>query len=389
MHKKNIGITWQLSEYFGWGIFGLNIVKNMIKSDRIRPELLYLGGHELSKKAIDPIREVINSASLRLPEYQKIIANKKQLLIKNIDVLHAFGNDFTSAYELPPIIGNRNFGFIFYEQTNFSTKGMQRGRSLNAILAGSSWNAKQLKSIGFENTFFVMQGVDKEKFFPLPKEKYKDKFVIFSGGKLEFRKGQDIVLTAFKEFNKKHPDSLLITCWGNKWPTISADMANSPHKVTLPKIVGNKIDINFWSQENGLPIDACIHHEFIPNHDLNDLYRNIDVGLFPNRAEGGTNLVAMELMCAGVPCVISNNTGHQDIITNDNSYVLNSQKFYTNSNMSGWGESSVEEIIEQLEIAYSDTQKRKDLGNNARKYISLFSWQNQTQQLTNVIESYV
>ena len=42
--------------------------------------------------------------------------------------------------------------------------------------------------------------------------------VIFSGGKLELRKGQDLVVAAFKIFHARHPDALLISSWQNGWP---------------------------------------------------------------------------------------------------------------------------------------------------------------------------
>ena len=39
-----------------------------------------------------------------------------------------------------------------------------------------------------------------------------------------------------------------------------------------------------------------------------------DTALFPNRCESGTNLVAMEAMAAGIPVILSNNSGHLDLI---------------------------------------------------------------------------
>ena len=45
-----------------------------------------------------------------------------------------------------------------------------------------------------------------------------------------------------------------------------------------------------------------------------DVLRRADVALFPNRCEGGTNLVAMEAAAVGVPVVLSANTGHLDVI---------------------------------------------------------------------------
>ena len=39
----------------------------------------------------------------------------------------------------------------------------------------------------------------------------RERFLIFSGGKMELRKGQDIVLAAFKIFARRHPEATLVT----------------------------------------------------------------------------------------------------------------------------------------------------------------------------------
>ncbi len=39
------------------------------------------------------------------------------------------------------------------------------------------------------------------------------KFVVFSGGKLEFRKGQDLAVAAMRIFMQRHSDVVFITAW--------------------------------------------------------------------------------------------------------------------------------------------------------------------------------
>ena len=41
---------------------------------------------------------------------------------------------------------------------------------------------------------------------------------------------------------------------------------------------------------NGIDGDKVFTLPLIPNHKLRELYLNSDIGLFPNRCEGGTNL---------------------------------------------------------------------------------------------------
>ncbi len=53
-------------------------------------------------------------------------------------------------------------------------------------------------------------------FRPLARtDQFEGKFWVFSGGKLDFRKGQDIVLAAFKRFAENHKDAVLVTAWQN------------------------------------------------------------------------------------------------------------------------------------------------------------------------------
>jgi hypothetical protein len=42
--------------------------------------------------------------------------------------------------------------------------------------------------------------------------------------------------------------------------------------------------------------------------------RDVHVAVFPNRAESGTNLFATQALAVGVPTVLSNNTGHGDLL---------------------------------------------------------------------------
>ena len=47
---------------------------------------------------------------------------------------------------------------------------------------------------------------------------------------------------------------------------------------------------------DGDTVDAFVDLGWVPNWQMAAILRDMDVGLFPNRCEGGTNLVAMEAM---------------------------------------------------------------------------------------------
>ncbi len=52
------------------------------------------------------------------------------------------------------------------------------------------------------------------------------RFVVFSGGKFELRKGQDVV-RAYKVLQDHHPDLVLVNAWFNPWPDVFGTMRTS------------------------------------------------------------------------------------------------------------------------------------------------------------------
>ena len=82
-----------------------------------------------------------------------------------------------------------------------------------------------------------MQGVDTAVFNPIPVPRILHaSIIIFSGGKLEIRKGQDIVIHAFKKLLLVCPDALLIASWCNDSDSLST-ISLSPY-VTMAPVEG-------------------------------------------------------------------------------------------------------------------------------------------------------
>ncbi len=143
-----------------------------------------------------------------------------------------------------------------------------------------------------------------------------------------------------------------------------------------------------WAEANGIPPSAFIDLGLVPNRKMPSVLWDMDAAVFPNRCEGGTNLVAMEAMACGVPCIISANTGHLDIIADDNCFALDDQRSVTDpyGDFSMWQESQVEQILEMLERIYSDRTEAKRRSNRGVKTMQALSWSNQTAKLIASIE---
>jgi glycosyltransferase involved in cell wall biosynthesis len=116
----------------------------------------------------------------------------------------------------------------------------------------------------------------------------------------------------------------------------------------------------------------------------------MDVAVFPNRGEGGTNLVAMECMACGVPTILSANTGHLDIADPNCCFPLLTQGPVSPGGQSGpaiegWGESSVNEIVEHLERVHSDRKEAARRGAAAASRLADLTWRHTAQALKRVV----
>jgi len=306
-----LAFDWGVSSYYGWGVYGLNLALELADSpvealttqvvDRKR-----LGIDALRLKAIEPFLK--RSALAPIADLSDVL------------MLHALGNDV-----LPE--STAKVGVIFFEEM-LTSQAVERAKRYDLIVTGSSWNEDVLRRHGIDQVKTVLQGVDPTLFHPAPRcDLFDDRFVIFSGGKAEPRKGQDLVVKAFRRFAARHSDALLVTAWHSPWPALAAGM-----DLDLSECTDQVIDVGA-----------------VPNTQMAQVYRECNVALFPNRAEGGTNLVAMECLACGVPSILSANTGHRDLLALPGVHAIGERE---SDYWCGWGECDVDEIVAALELAY-------------------------------------
>ena len=124
--------------------------------------------------------------------------------------------DFFAMFE--DARGKENYGYTFFEN-ELTAHSVENAKKYDLVLAGSSWCRDRMKEKGINNAGVLIQGIDPDIFYPITEDKSTDNFVIFSGGKFELRKGQDLVLQAVKILQQKYADIILVNCWYNKWPT--------------------------------------------------------------------------------------------------------------------------------------------------------------------------
>ena len=384
---KELGIAWSVGVASGWGTYGVNVVVEATKRG-ITPALLFVGNQlYLTEDQTAAMKEP-------LAEYTRWRSQGER---GPVDVTFPMLYGLGDKLDLPPVVqsikGRPEIGIVFFESATIPQVNIEAARRFAVIITGSSWNAGILERHGLK-VRNVLQGIDPELFQPMPRSgQVSGRFAIFSGGKLEYRKGQDLVVAAFKKFHTRHPEALLVTAWHSPWPEAAQGIAASPHVQGAPPIRDGRLDVAGWLQANGLPAGSFLDVGPLANATTAYILRDIDVALMPSRCEGGTNSVAMECMACGVPTILSRNTGHLDLIRDDNCYSLDFQipmgEVTGRADLEGWGESSINEIVDKLELAYSDRTDAQKRGAAAAIFMKDWSWSAQIEKMLGVVNEFI
>jgi glycosyltransferase involved in cell wall biosynthesis len=382
-----VGIEWQVGATTGWQVYGQNLLR-AISERGITPVLM--GGVAPSGLDADTLA-IAREAETRYTTAAAGARAQHAVLTASFPVLTALGNSFASAPRAVPLQASCNVGVIFFEDTHLDAQARTAAARFTHIVTGSRWNEQVLRRNGITHVSTVLQGVNPVLFHPQPRAReFGDRFVIFAGGKLEYRKGQDLVVAAFREFHARHPESLLVTAWHNAWPDSMNEIGLAAH-VDGPPIVrpDDRADFSTWFTRNDLPPGAAIDIGLVPNARMARLFASVDCALFPNRCEGGTNLVAMEAMASGVPVILSANTGHLDLIDADRCIPLQAQGTPRQSaqfrGQDEWGESAVDEMVQALEQLHSDAALRRAIGTAGAAFMRGLSWERQTATLIDLL----
>lgn len=281
--------------------------------------------------------------------------------------------------------GTRTVGYTFFENSRVPADALERARRYDHIAAGSTTCAERLRGAGLTAVSTVIQGIDPTIFEPTPalRRYFRDQFVIFSGGKLELRKGQDVVVRAVQILQRKYRDVLLVTAWNNPWPATARSLELSRLARFAPTTSDPVKMVQEFLTQNGIDLARTVNLPPRPNTSMARIYKQTDVGLFPNRCEGGTNLVLMEYLACGRPAIASFSTGHRDILTAENSIPLRhgTPVPYVEGDqvVAVWDEPNLDEVVAALEFAYTHRDRLRPLAERAGQDLQRFTWQHTAQ----------
>ncbi len=385
-------IQWSISSFFGWGVYGLNLGLHWAADPMIEP--VCVAPIDAGQIDIDPLRQrAILPFLIRSIQFQAQLApHANGTATADAPLLLALGNGCCGSPAAHNVVleGQPTIGVIFFEEA-LDADAVRRGKQLSLIITGSSWNERVLRAYGFERVRTILQGIDPTHFHPGPKlGVLRDRFLVFSGGKAELRKGQDIVIAAFKIFSKRHPEATLVTAWHSPWPHFARSLDQTGLAAPVAFNKEGKLDVAAWAVANDIAPEQVIDLGNVPNVSMPPILREMDAAVFTNRSEGGTNLVAMECMACGIPVILSRNTGHLDLIKDENCYPLDDQRAVENrwnsvGDVACWGESQVDEVVERLEQIFADREAAQKRGLRAARMMQRLTWAETARQMKDVV----
>ncbi|HEY3899041.1 MAG TPA: glycosyltransferase [Chthoniobacter sp.] len=281
-----------------------------------------------------------------------------------------------------PVRGTRNFGYTFFEFA-LEPKSVSNAARFDSVFCGSTWCLDRMRDRGIHNGKVLVQGVDHSLFHPQsPAAQPADgQLRIFTGGKFEFRKGQDVVIAAFREILSRFPRARLVCAWHNLWPALIGGMKRSPH-VVLP--TGEFENQTRLYREilllNGIPEANFEILPLMSQTEIADAMRSTDLGVFTNRCEGGTNLVLMEYLACGRPAVVTASTGHADVVAP--AYALTLPPHLTPE---FWDEPNVAEVAAAITQLGESSSLRATLGAAAGEAMRPYTWERAARTIMETI----
>jgi glycosyltransferase involved in cell wall biosynthesis len=421
--------NWQIAPMIGWGQFGLNLFVELVSHSEQSLYPLLLDSRPMSRwiKVLgSDVHRSWRKLSRHARHQQLLGASIESLtsskehdcfpLLVSFPIVHQIAGAFEIVASHPQLLWSEtlNVGVVFFENVEVavSAQALAGASRYDVVVVGSTWNAEVLRDALPSSSLdvrTVFQGVDVDMFRRLDyvaRKTATNGVALFSGGKLEFRKGQDIVVAVYRRLLERFPGARLVTAWFSNWPAATMhSLRESPHLHSMPPIDELEADqanhqgerqaqiVHRWLVDyEHLPADQLDVHGFLrPKEAAKLLASKVSVALFPNRAEGGTNLVAMEAMAVGLPVVLSDNTGHRDLIRGGDGsddfahcYAIRDQRAVLGRR--GWGESSVDEALSLVTHALEHLDEADQMGQRAARFIrERFTWRHTADRFVGIV----
>lgn len=315
----------------GYGVCGFNIYKSLYKMNS-GINLYPLGGTiniRPTKEEVEVLQNGLDNAN------RAYISARPSLTVWHEHSLHEV------------IYSRHTVGALsFFETFPLTERQVANINSVDMFFVSSEWAKQVCLGSGVDEKHVkvkvVPMGVDPIKFYPRPYDKHPETR-FFNMGKIEIRKGHDILCDIFnKAFTPKDNVKLYIS-WDN--PFLS-DTEKS----------------EWESMYKNSPLGPNIY--FLPRLDSDvevaNLMGNMDFGIFPTRAEG-FGLPILEMISCGRKIITTDYSAHTEFCNENNSWrtkiteyedAIDGKWFNGQQKWAALLESNIDEMVDFLREAH-------------------------------------
>ena len=341
--------------HLGYGITGYNIAKQLAKKIKVTSDF-----------TLFPIGQPEPELYEELAQYDW--RNKEEINWSQdcIKIWHQNG--------LHESVGRRKrIGFPIFELNQFTKEEKISMRSSHHLFVCSKWAQSVVEDQIGTTPSIVPLGVDRSLFNENNNIK-RPATIFFNCGKWEIRKGHDIIRECFeKAFAKNDNVELWMMCENPFLGEKNNDWINYYKSSSL----ANKI-------------------RFIPrqktHRDVYNIMRQVDIGVFPVRAEGW-NLELLELLSCGKHVITTDYSGHTEFTNKNNSRIINVGKlepaqdgiwFHGQGNWAKLGDPQKDQLITHMRELHKQKQDSElDVNLAGIETAIKFSWENTAEEMSN------
>ncbi len=261
------------------------------------------------------------------------------------------------------------YGWPIFELDRFTPREVEEINSQDYLIVSSEWGKGIMEAHTRRPVKVVPLGVDTDIFSPA-KASQDEVYTFINIGKIEFRKGHDILVEAFNlAFNDSDKVRLRLM-WSN--PFLQPYEVKEWENFYKNSFLGDKIEFIPWRATQ-----AEVAQEI----------SNADCGLFPSRAEGW-NLGLLECMAMNKPVITTNYSAHTEYCNSANSFLIEPKSglepaddgkwFHGHGNWMKMDSPEIRQLADYMRFVYDNNIRENPEG---VKTAQAFSWANSATKL--------
>lgn len=313
--------------------------------------------------------------------------NQRVSFNKNNVGIMIFNEEYLTQFH-----GGIRIGFPVFELEKFTELQLACIKSCDAVFTPSKWGEGVLRAHGIRNVHVVNEGYDPDE-FPVNEiseaELSEEPFTFLHVGKFETRKGTLQAIECFFQALENENAKLILHIHN---PFIKDYV---PVRDLVTRLGFTTVNNGITWRRAGLSISFT--QSVDEHHQMAELYKRADFGLYPTRAEGW-GLPILETLVSGIPCIVGAWTGQSEYLNEGYEmapFILNKpirQKaqdgLWFFGDRGEWNVPTDSELIDKIRLAYQSGRsfRKSEDWKKALQHFRGFTWERAAHMLQDSIK---